>query len=320
MSIPTDFSDRRFLIIGGTSKAGTTSVFNYLAGHPQICATEAKETRFFLDADYPLPSAKRYYKDGPGEYLSFFDFAKEPRGEAWSLEATPDYLYSPNAPRLIRETLPNVRLIFFLREPISRLLSFYQFGKQINEIPQAMTFDQYVNLQRTGSGAYSSRGYCHPAYRALQHGRYSTYLSRFLEVFDRSAIYVAFYEELKCDARLFMVSICQWAGIDWRYFRDYRFEVTNQGVKMRSPRLNQVYYEAKQKARRLVRNRVGLRSILGQVGAKVNVIYRKMNVTNRNEVLISRSTEDFLSRYYGEEAARLKKMLGIEAPWPNRKT
>lgn len=318
MSSAEVFSDHRFLIIAGTSKAGTTSVFNYLAKHPEIRATEVKETRFFLDADYPLRSEMRYERDGALAYLTFFDFTKEPRGETWSLEATPDYLYSPGAPGLIRETLPSARLIFLLREPISRLLSFYQFGKQISKIPQAMSFDQYVDLQRTARGAYSSRGYRHPAYRALQHGRYSNYLRRFLELFGRSAIYVAFYEELKCDPRLFMVSLCQWVGIDGSYFHDYRFEVTNKGVKMRSPRLNRVYYEARQKARQLVRDRQGLRSVLGRVGAGVNAVYRKMNVTKRREVIISRSTEDFLSEYYREEAPRLREMLGIEAPWPDR--
>jgi hypothetical protein len=49
MKNDANLSAHRFLIIAGTSKAGTRSVFNYLAGHPQICPAE-KETRFFLDA------------------------------------------------------------------------------------------------------------------------------------------------------------------------------------------------------------------------------------------------------------------------------
>ena len=85
----TDLSDHRFLIIGGTSKAGTTSVFNYLASHPQICASEEKETRFFLDLDYPLPSELRSEREGALAYLRFFVEAQRQSGEAWKLEATP---------------------------------------------------------------------------------------------------------------------------------------------------------------------------------------------------------------------------------------
>ena len=44
----------RYLIIGGTTKAGTTSLHAYLSDHPQVCASSIKETRFFLDRDYPL--------------------------------------------------------------------------------------------------------------------------------------------------------------------------------------------------------------------------------------------------------------------------
>jgi len=52
------FNNREFLIIGGTSKAGTTSLYTYLADHPQICPSALKETRFFLDSDYPLPVSR----------------------------------------------------------------------------------------------------------------------------------------------------------------------------------------------------------------------------------------------------------------------
>jgi hypothetical protein len=70
-------SRHRFLIIGGTSKAGTTSVFNYLQGHPQVRAAFSKETRFYLEKDYPLPSQRRCQKDGSEAYQGNF----APRGK-----------------------------------------------------------------------------------------------------------------------------------------------------------------------------------------------------------------------------------------------
>jgi hypothetical protein len=47
---------RRFadFVIGGTEKAGTTSVFDYLSAHPQVCASSKKETDFFLEAHLVL--------------------------------------------------------------------------------------------------------------------------------------------------------------------------------------------------------------------------------------------------------------------------
>src|SRR4026209_2680855 len=140
--------NQRFLIVAGTSRAGSTAVFKYLASHPQICASSAKETRFFLDADYPLPSKIRYHRNELSSYLSLFDSKDCEYNDHWRFEATPDYLYSHGTPQRIQEAVSNVRFIFLLREPVSRLLSYYQFGRAMNEIPLSMTFDQYIQLQR----------------------------------------------------------------------------------------------------------------------------------------------------------------------------
>ena len=36
-------------ILGGTFKAGKTSVFKYLADHPEVCASNLKEPSIFLN-------------------------------------------------------------------------------------------------------------------------------------------------------------------------------------------------------------------------------------------------------------------------------
>jgi hypothetical protein len=312
MNNAAKLSAYRFLIIGGTSKAGTTSVFNYLAGHPQICPAE-KETRFFLDADYPLPSKKRYQKNGPETYLSLFDSGPQ---ENWRFEATPDYLYSANTPHVIHQTLASARFIFILREPVSRLLSWYRFGRKRWEIGLKMTFDEYVAVQRENQeGVPGLRR--HPAFYALQHGRYSAYLRPYLEVFGKPLIHIAFYEELQCDPFVFMTSICRSMGIDEAYFQGYRFDVANKGSDVRSPFLHKAYIETEGQVRKLVRYTPALRVLLRQLRPKVDATYEKFNVTRGKKVAMSGSTKDFISSYYEEEPARLREMFGVEVPWPS---
>ena len=77
------------------------------------------------------------------------------------------------------------------------------------------------------------------------------------------------------------------AGIDENYFCDYQFQVTNKGVRMRSPGINRLDYEARQNARRLVRHHPELRAVLRGAGRRVNALYRKINVTQRDQVLMS---------------------------------
>jgi hypothetical protein len=312
MKSAAKFSTHRFLIVGGTSKAGTTSVFNYLAGHPQICPAE-KETRFFLDADYPLPSNKRYEKNGPETYLSLFDSGPQ---ENWRFEATPDYLYSPNTASVIHQTLPNVRFVFILREPISRLLSWYRFGRAMSETPLNMTFDEYVAVQREQRDIRQA-GIRHPAFYALQHGRYSVYLRPYLDLFGRSSIHIRFYEELRRDPLTFMVSICRSVGINETYFRGYRFDIANKGVNVRSRYLRRGYCKSKQHVRRLARHTPKLGLFLRRIRSRVDAAYEKLNIIRDENLTMSCSTRDFVLSYYKDESARLKEMLGVEVPWPS---
>jgi hypothetical protein len=258
----------------------------------------------------------RCERDGPDAYLSFFDVERDRSEDAWRLEATPDYLYSPSTPRLIRKTLPNVRFIFLLREPVSRLRSFYRFGQQRNDIPRTMSFDRYIEVQRDNFGVALPNGCHHPAFYALPHGRYSLYLKVFLEAFGRSAIYIAFYEELRRNPLSFIGSICQWIGIDERYFQHYSFDIKNQSVKVRNPRVHRLVFETDRKVRLLARSWPRLGSALVHIGRRANVVYRRMNVTKGEEIMMSSSTKDFVSSYYKEEPARLREMLGMEVPWP----
>src|SRR5437763_2157232 len=160
-------ASQRFFVIAGTSKAGTTAVFNYLEKHPEVVPSRTKETRFFLDADYPLPSDFRCETDGVGSYLSFFPDLSPAKTDSLALEATPDYLYSRNTAQRIRQHLARARLVFLLREPFSRLVSYYRFGQQMNEIPLTMSFDEYVGLQKQSSGSELAIRYSHPAFCAL---------------------------------------------------------------------------------------------------------------------------------------------------------
>jgi hypothetical protein len=311
MKNDANLSAHRFLIIAGTSKAGTTSVFNYLAGHPEICPAE-KETRFFLDADYPLPSKRRYQENNSETYWSLFQSGPQ---ENWRFEATPDYLYSANSAGAIHQTLSNVRLIFILREPISRLVSWYRFAHNMGELPSNMTFDEYVAIQRKNRDAFSDLRR-HPAFCALQHGRYSLYLRRYFELFGEQSIHVLFYEELRRDPLAFMTSICHSVSIDEAYFRDYGFDVINKGRDVRSLYLHRAYAAGKERIGKLVRHTPRLR-LLRHIRRSMDAAYERLNVTSDKKLAMSRSTRDFISSYYSDEIARLKEMLGAELPWPS---
>ena len=104
-----------FIIIGA-AKSGTTTLYKYLSQHPQIYLPQIKEPSFF---------AKRYHK-GVDWYESLFAEAKTGQlcGEA-STPYTHWLSHKPEIPQLMAELLPQVKLIYIMRNPIDRAYSQY---------------------------------------------------------------------------------------------------------------------------------------------------------------------------------------------------
>jgi hypothetical protein len=110
-----------FLVIG-SFKCGTTSLHHYLTQHPEIQMATMKETNFFSGPPNGAPytrGAKRIKH--LSEYERLFDPAFDVRGET-----SPNYTAFPlrqGTPERIRQTVPDAKLIYLVRDPVSRTVS-----------------------------------------------------------------------------------------------------------------------------------------------------------------------------------------------------
>ena len=103
----------------GAPKSGTTSLMAYLGAHPAVWSQPRKELHFFNN---------RWHWG-----LQWYQEQFPPRGEAgpWvRLEGTPDYLQHPLIPQRVQQTLPGVKLIVLLREPLARALSWLEHQRR----------------------------------------------------------------------------------------------------------------------------------------------------------------------------------------------
>lgn len=104
----------------GASKAGTTSVAQALAEHPDIFMTQPKEPNFFNTFD----NADRIDPEAMGEYLRrYYDGV---RGEAVVGEASVSSLVSKRAAYHIRKHNPAAKILVCLRNPVHRIVSLYE--------------------------------------------------------------------------------------------------------------------------------------------------------------------------------------------------
>ena len=121
----------RYCIIAGAPRSGTTSLYNYIAHHPQVNPSSIKQTGYFLDSDYfdkaKLPGSVAADKD-----QNFDALFEEKNSSNLKIEATPDYLYSEGTAKQIHKSLgSSVALIFILRNPIDQFVSVFHHYKRL---------------------------------------------------------------------------------------------------------------------------------------------------------------------------------------------
>jgi hypothetical protein len=295
---------RRYLIIGGVTKAGTTSLFKYLVDHPDTCGASVKETCFFLDADLPRTSLFRF-EDGLEKYDTFYGHCRE---DAMRLEATPVYLFSPGTPHKIKCSLPDVKLVFILREPIDRLVSFYRFNKQNNQIPPQVTFEEYVRHLFENIDNRKKSASVGPE-NVLERGRYSKYLKRYFDVFERDQLCVVFFEALKRDPTSVLVEICHFAGISPTFFQGYSFPVFHRSLTVKNPAIHSTYLSFRRGIRTRVHDKPKIATAMRAVQARWEPLYHHLIGRRNNKVEISESLRALLEQYYADEPASLARLL-----------
>ena len=178
--MPTD-TVPNFLYVG-TSKAGSTWLFNALSVHPDVWLASNKGLYYF-DA---------HFDRGPDWYRQQFDGAD---GLAVG-EFSHSYLSSPEAPERIAAYSPAMRLLVSLREPVDR------------------AFSDYLDLVKNNgfTGSFTEAVEKHP--RLLDRGRYATHLSRYLEHFPASQIHVGLFDQLRTGPQQYADDVYDFLGLD----------------------------------------------------------------------------------------------------------
>jgi lipopolysaccharide transport system ATP-binding protein len=194
-----------YLIIGA-QRAGTTSLYDYLCQHPDVAgptaakeeAEWAKEIHFFDD---------RFWR-GVDWYRSFFPLsatrviARRRNRDLVGLEATPSYLYHPAVPARVAATLPDVRLIALLREPIARAYSHYQLMRRQGR--ESLSFEDALAAEEERLAGEEERLLADPRhssekyrdYGYVARGLYADQLERWFTHFPRDQLLVLSSQDL----------------------------------------------------------------------------------------------------------------------------
>jgi hypothetical protein len=220
------------VIIGGVQKAGTTSIFRYLAAHPSVCASSIKEIDFFLK------QREKIDEIAIQEYRSFFSRCRPKH--SIRLEASPQYLrYSDLVAKRIFELLPEIKIIFILREPLNTLFSYIKFKTGISH--EQLPIKSFVAVARKHNQfeSYHYAGSDNKKILArLQAGCYVHNIKNFLSHYPKEQIGVFFYDQLLKNPNELMHEICKFINIDENFYDNYQFLIENKTRSYKWPNLH----------------------------------------------------------------------------------
>lgn len=162
------------IMIIGAMKSGTTSLFDYLATHPEILACNPKEPEYF--------SANQSHKLTIDRFEDLFkDFDRQ---YSYVMEASTGYTKFPNeqgVPSRIKEYGLNPKFIYVVRNPFDRIESHFNYMNIKDDWDEAINSDHLLAISN-----------------------YHMQLEEFMQVFSKDQFLVLDFDELNTDTKRVM--------------------------------------------------------------------------------------------------------------------
>ena len=191
-------------VIVGAQRGGTTSLYDWLSGHPAVAPASRKEVHYF----------DLHYGRGPRWYRAHFPIR---RPGMVTGEATPYLLFHPLAPEHVARDLPApTRFVVVLRDPVERAVSHYwherRLGAETEPLAKALALEEG---RLAGSAERVRRGepsYAHLHFAYAARGRYAEQLTRWYGHVEKDRILVVESEQLFGD-RAAAQRVATWLGL-----------------------------------------------------------------------------------------------------------
>lgn len=199
-----------FLVIG-VPKAGTTALHAALHRHPALFMSAIKEPKYFL-TDGPPPT-----HGGPGDAQTYREhvwqreryealFEDAPAG-ALRGESTPFYLHDTQAHLRIKRTIPQVKMIAVLRNPVERAHSNWAHLWSAGLEPIGDVVSACAEEPRRIEAGWAA------FWRYVELGRYGEQLKHLLGVFAREQLLTLRYRHLLDEPAATLDRICGFLGV-----------------------------------------------------------------------------------------------------------
>lgn len=307
------------LILAGPTRTASTSLFRYLADHPQTAAASVKETRFFLRSDPHLERLHTYDEaiaDRAQRLAAYDKFFVNASPDQVRIDASPDYVFDAIAAERIARDIPESRVVIVRRDPIDRLISWHRFGKQRGLLAADLSLEDYVQQMRDAGPIDPNHLAKTPqALRALYQSRLDDYLPAWQErfavadQFDPSdqpeRLLILDYDQIAADPRAIMHTLAHFAGLDPAFYDDYQFETINASYTPRHPWAVKLLRKTARTLRPLIHDKPWLHAPLRKLrrGADAKLVRREHEATDADSDGLSPEMQEWLEAFYAGRSA-----------------
>jgi hypothetical protein len=289
--------------IAGAPKCGTTALYEYLRGHPQVFLPRKKEPHFF-GSDLQAP----FYVRDPDEYRALFDDAAPGQRVG---EASVWYLYSTRAAEEIQAASPGAQFIVTLRNPVEMVYS-YHAQRLYNHTEDVADFDAALRLEGERREGRSLPGYVDHVHglRYFEIARYGEQLERLFRYVDRERVRVLLYDDFRAHTAEVFADVLRFLRVDDGYRP--MLGVVNASRTVRSTALFQLLHRPPQAFRTAVSSLVP-----APLRRRVRQRLVDLNQVERKRAPLSPAAAGLLRAAYRDDVLRLGALLGrdLAAQW-----
>lgn len=213
-----------FIIIGA-QRCGTTSLYRYLIQHPSIAPAFRKEVHFF----------SKNFRKGPNWYREHFpsylykNTIRALLGRAFLTgEASTDYIFHPYAAQRAFRTVPRVKLIVLLRNPVDRAYSHYYH--EVRKERESLSFEAAIEREPERLNSEDTKGfvdrdyssYNYLYYSYLTRGIYVDQLKAWMALFPREQVFILRSEDFYADPSTALLQTLEFLEVEKWELPEYR--------------------------------------------------------------------------------------------------
>ncbi len=200
------------LFIVGAPKSGTTSLYEYLKGHPDVFMSVVKEPCYFA-RDLALDDSGNFLVYDRDEKL-YYDLFAEAGQHRRAGEGSTRYLYSSDAPALIHEAQPDAYVLALLRNPVDMIQSLHAH-KLAAGTEDESDFEKALAAEADRSAGRNIPKHSNPKLATYRdRAMFAQQLPRWFDTFGRERVHVGILEDMIRDPAAEFRKVLEFLRVD----------------------------------------------------------------------------------------------------------